>query len=235
MTPAGPPERSRCAAMLIEEPRLSRGRQRDVALVAPFEVDAAASALAEAFVEDPFFRHFVPPEAARRRILPAVMAANLRLTLPEGATWQIAAPEGGIAGAVGALPPGCFPASIGRNLAFLARLLLRPRPWLPGPGAYRRGWPYLAAWDRLHREVREPHWYVFIIGVRPGLQGRGLGRGLMEPILEAADADGVAVYLETQNAANLPFYRAFGFRPGESVAVEGGGPRIRPLLRPASR
>ena len=34
---------------------------------------------------------------------------------------------------------------------------------------------------------------------------------MLQPILDRADADGVACYLETVNAKNVPFYVARGF------------------------
>ena len=59
--------------------------------------------------------------------------------------------------------------------------------------------------------MSEPHWYLWVLGVAPESQHKGIGRALLEPILERAEADHVACYLETQTEGNVAFYRACGF------------------------
>ncbi|PSL20901.1 GNAT family N-acetyltransferase [Shimia abyssi] len=54
-------------------------------------------------------------------------------------------------------------------------------------------------------------WYLSILGVSPEFQGQGLGAGLILPVLEQADAAGVATYLETFTPRNMPFYTRLGF------------------------
>jgi ribosomal protein S18 acetylase RimI-like enzyme len=60
--------------------------------------------------------------------------------------------------------------------------------------------------------IPDGSWYLSILGVAPHLQGRGLGRTLLEPTLSEADRNGVRCYLETYNAASLRFYARLGFR-----------------------
>ena len=61
------------------------------------------------------------------------------------------------------------------------------------------------------RLMTEPHWYLWVLGVDPDAQGRGIGGGLLRPTLERASADGVPCYLETQTESNVAFYRKRGF------------------------
>jgi ribosomal protein S18 acetylase RimI-like enzyme len=42
-----------------------------------------------------------------------------------------------------------------------------------------------------HRDVPPAHWYLMVIGVAPEACGRGLGRALIEPIMNRADATGL--------------------------------------------
>ena len=54
-------------------------------------------------------------------------------------------------------------------------------------------------------------WYLSIIGIHPGAQGRGLGAALLRPTLDETGKQGVAAYLETFTPRNLAFYRKPGF------------------------
>ena len=54
-------------------------------------------------------------------------------------------------------------------------------------------------------------WYLFILGVEPSVQRRGLGGALMRPVLERADIEQLVCYLETENERNVPFYLKHGF------------------------
>lgn len=76
----------------------------------------------------------------------------------------------------------------------------------------------LRAYDRvrsqLHEQcVRKPHAYLFLLGVHPAAQGRGLGRKVIDPMLERADRQGLPCYLETTNERNLSYFDRFGFAP----------------------
>ena len=57
----------------------------------------------------------------------------------------------------------------------------------------------------------EPHFYLWIVGVDPDLQGRGLGAQLLTPTLAHCDATEMPAYLESSNPRNVPFYGRLGF------------------------
>lgn len=87
----------------------------------------------------------------------------------------------------------------------------------------------LGAFDRvrnqLHEQcVAEPHAYLFVMGVHPAAQGRGLGSRVIRPMLERADRQGLVCYLETTNERNLPYFGRFGFEPvlHERIAASDG-------------
>ena len=60
--------------------------------------------------------------------------------------------------------------------------------------------------------VAPDSWYLSILGVLPDHQNRGLGPALVQPVLERADAAGVATYLETFTPRNESFYLRLGYR-----------------------
>lgn len=144
-------------------------------------------------------------------MLERFFASYLRHKIPKGfvhtdnerrgaAIW---APPGqtkpGAAETFGLLRSGAFP----RNL---------PRaPWL------------LAGLLRLDREQpKAEHFYLAALGVDPSAQGRGLGRRLIEPVLEICDTDRVGAYLESSNPANVDFYVRCGFRVTRRVTLPRG-------------
>ncbi|MDG5748561.1 GNAT family N-acetyltransferase [Qipengyuania sp. XHP0207] len=84
-------------------------------------------------------------------------------------------------------------------------------------------------------EARHPtfeHAYLFSIGVRQSARGRGLGRRLIQPVLDACDRTGTAAYLENSNVANEGFYRSCGFEQlGEPIYPEPDSPPLVPMVR----
>jgi ribosomal protein S18 acetylase RimI-like enzyme len=70
--------------------------------------------------------------------------------------------------------------------------------------------------ERAERVVPAGSWYLSIVGVAPQLQGQGLGSTLVRPVLEKADALGVASYLETFTRKNTGFYQRLGYQEASS-------------------
>ncbi len=74
--------------------------------------------------------------------------------------------------------------------------------------------------------IREPHYYLFALGVKKSFQGRGVGRALLGHIITMADNDNVPTYLENSNERNLPVYQKYGFTVLEQQNTPNGGPPI---------
>lgn len=53
--------------------------------------------------------------------------------------------------------------------------------------------------------------YLWFIGVDPKVQGQGKGTALLQKIIAEQEAQGRAIYLETSNPRNFPFYESLGF------------------------
>lgn len=61
--------------------------------------------------------------------------------------------------------------------------------------------------------------------MRRGVQRAGLGTRVLLPVLDRADADGTACYLETSDPANVAFYEWLGFAVrDEAVQLVPDGP-----------
>jgi GNAT superfamily N-acetyltransferase len=169
--------------------------------------------LARAFRDNPLNRSVIGERAARRlRANRAGMRAGLQAAFGPGDVRVVRA-EGRLAGVLVALPPLAYP--------------LRPPPWpvqlrtlwVQGLRVAGRWRGVFEALDRHHPD--EPHWHLALLGVEPALQGRGLGRALLADWLATVDAQPAPAWLETDRAANVPFYEAAGFAVQHELRVRG--------------
>jgi ribosomal protein S18 acetylase RimI-like enzyme len=168
------------------------------------QVPAAAATLARAFHDDPLMVYAIPDAAERARILPEVYWRMVRFGMLAG---EVLATGGAPDGVALWLPPN---AKWTRENMQAAGMLEMPE--LIGADAYQRYREVVGReWQARERDMVGPCWYLFILGVEPRQQRRGLGSSLMRPVLDRADKANVASYLETENERNVPFYKKQGF------------------------
>ena len=188
----------------------------------PEQRSAVVSVLAEAFEHDPMQAWLFPNVKRRMKRLRRFYERDVAVRLEGTATACLSGTR-----AVAFWQP---PAA-GETLPVRSALRLAPCFWsvvAHHPVAAAR---VLAA--VLRQRPEEPHWYLAHLAVRPGDQGRGLGRALLLWGIERADEDGVGTYLETTNPDNLPFYRAAGYSQAGLVRV-AGAPNVWTLWRAPS-
>lgn len=199
--------------------------------IAPLNVDLikrAVTTLTEAFVDDPFYVYLLPSERARRRWLRTYMKATLKMTLRSGHVYAAEGPD--VPGVIVTLAPGQYPPTRRRLYPFVLRMLGAASLGIPAPWRLRALIRALEMVDSAH--LVEPHWYIYELAVSAEHRGRGIGRLLLDKILEQADATFHPVYLETTNEANLGLYRHFGFELVETLRCPGVEPPIWTMLRP---
>ena len=111
-------------------------------------------------------------------------------------------------------PPGTFPLGWRTNtkMGFYMARLLRARIALCARG--------MLFFDRHHPS--EPHWYLQLLGTEPGLQNKGIGSSLIQPVLDRCDREGLRAYLEASKERNVSFYARFGFFVAEELKVPHG-------------
>lgn len=100
-------------------------------------------------------------------------------------------------------------AQLFRNLKFLLYM---------GPSTVFRSLKLLKLKDA-HINDQKPYLYLACIGVMPSGQGKGLAKGLLDPVLTEAENSGRDVYLETANPLNVRIYRKKGFEIIDEVAL----------------
>ena len=210
-----PPAGSRTAMPRrgIESPALKTATAHDVPRL--------ADALAEAFVDDPVYRWMLPGSLRLKARLRAMFTAELeQYGMPQGTVRTTAGGDG----AVITLPPGSW--EMPRSMTLTQALM-----WAR---AFGRRLRLAARVQRAmeERHLREPHYYVRIIGVRTALQGRGIGSSLMQPTLQRADAAGLPTYIEASSERSAGLYERLGFRHIDLLQLPEGGPPLWLMLRP---
>ncbi len=165
---------------------------------------AAAKGLSKAFMKDPLQNYTFPDDAERIEKSPAHFSAALKYGLLFGEVY--ATPNG--EGASIWLKPGGT--EITQERADAAGFTALPDEI--GEDAFERFFSVIGFGDAYHKlDVPEPHWYTMVLGVDPAFQGQGLGRALLQPVIDKAKTEGVSLYLETAQPSNVSFYKKIGF------------------------
>jgi ribosomal protein S18 acetylase RimI-like enzyme len=182
------------------------------------DVRRAADVITDAFATDPFWE-WLFADVARERIARSWVRQLRIVYAPKGHAYI----SDDLAGVALWAPPDAYRMSALQQLR-LAPTYLR----LLGPrrlGDANRGF---AAIERGHPD--EPHWYLSVLAVSPSRQRTGIGRTLVEPMLERADRDGVVAFLETFKPENVPYYERFGFTVSYEETIPGG-PHMWAMVR----
>ena len=180
--------------------------QKNIVSLREENLSAAAESLARAFHDDPLQAYVFPDAAERAARSPAHFAPLLRYGMLFG---EVLTTQDKPLGAVVWLPPETWEVTPERATA----TGLDDLPNVLGEEAAERFFSVLGAIDPYHhRDVPPAHWYVMVVGVAPEARGQGLGRALLEPIMNRADASGLPCYLETAQPNNVAFYEYLGFK-----------------------
>lgn len=179
------------------------------------EADRVAEILAGAFQDDPVYVWFM-----RRGFPLQLLVEQFRGEVEDYLdTGEVYLSEDGGGAALWRPAPGAQPSPlIG---------LLRAMPGLmryTGSGRLHRLWRMIRITEA--RYPRQPHRYLYSVGVEPGQQGRGTGSALVRAGLEACDRDGVPAYLESSKERNVPLYERHGFRVVERLELGRGAPSM---------
>jgi amino acid transporter/GNAT superfamily N-acetyltransferase len=182
-----------------------------------------STVLSDAFVTGEIAEWLVPDLEDRRRIYPAYWAMAVEHALSgAGEVFAGGAPSGVAIWYPAAYgPPNAEPGDVQRRLEAICG-------------------PYAPRFRALHQAMADahpavPHHYLAFVGVRPELQGQGIGTALVRHRLRELDEAGMPSYLEATNRRNLALYVHLGFRPtGSPIALPDNGPKLYPMWRAAS-
>lgn len=189
------------------------------------QISDAGKVLGRAFWDDPAAIYIMPDDAARSEQLTWFMTGAARYGDLFGSAHTTADT---VEGAAIWLPPEETHVTDEK----MSQAGFDELPDRLGEDGYERFGNMFGRMDELHeRDVPEPHWYLFILGVDPPRQGQGLGSAIIQEGLSRADAAGLPCYLETMKARNVPFYEKHGFQVVVDEIIPGGGLRLWTMKR----
>lgn len=190
------------------------------------QIDAAAAAYSRAFMDDPFSVWVTPHPVRREHDLPLFFRMAMRYALRYGGRVEV---SDGRPGAVATwlAPDHPLPTNLGMLRTGLLGLL-----WAGGWSGAGRFFTFGEQLEGLHaRDVKRPHWYLWLLAVDPPFQGKGLGGTLLRSRLQEADRDALPCYLETAKESNVSLYQRFGFEVRREERLGRDGPRFWTMLR----
>jgi ribosomal protein S18 acetylase RimI-like enzyme len=193
------------------------------------EVRPLAAALADGFAGEPVTDWLLPQRRWRRARLRLLFRVELEaLVLPHGGFVFTADDDGnGLVGGCLVLPPDRWrmPKSMD------GRTALR---WLR---VYGRGLGRAIRAQRIMEQHHpdEPHYYIRWLAIRPGLRDHGLGRALLQPVLDRCDSERLAAYIEASSERSAALYERLGFVHQGVYELPDGGPPIWPMRRQSER
>jgi GNAT superfamily N-acetyltransferase len=169
------------------------------------QVADAGAAMARAFFNDALAIYMFPDEDERRRLRPWHFITFIRYGCLFGEVYTTEDRPDGVA--------VCFPpGQVEMPPEKMSEVGFDRAPDMLGVEAWRRFIEVDAFIEQYHsREVREPHWYLALIGVDTLQQQRGIGSALLRRVHIQADEQGLASYLWTVGPQNVPFYQHNGY------------------------
>lgn len=183
------------------------------------DFERLTAVLQGAFASDPVHVWMFPDERSRRRRQARLFRRVLAIYARAGAIWTTE----DLAGASLWEPPREGGPGVVQFLDFLFNVV---PVFGTRAGKVARAMAPLAS---LH--PREPHWYLAILGSDPGRQRSGVGRAVLEPVLERCDRDGMPAYLEASREGNIGYYERYGFELIAPYQLPDG-PSIYRMVRP---
>ncbi|HEU5244384.1 MAG TPA: GNAT family N-acetyltransferase [Gaiellaceae bacterium] len=183
------------------------------------EAGVAAEILGRAFVHDQVLASFFRDERPQPKRLAQYFELECRLVLKGyGEIWL----GDDLLGAAIWRRPGGYPERLRDSLPLVPRYIrLFPREFVRASRAMNKLWAV---------HPREPHWYLFAVGVVPEATCQGRGSALLAPVLQRCDAERLPAYLEASSADNARLYERLGFEPRDEVEMRDDV-RVRPMWR----
>ena len=190
-------------------------RSSEVIDIPRHRLDEAVEVLVQAFEDDPAIHYLLEPSLVsylKSRDALLRFSCLVRLELE----WPLIGVEadGRLAGVLGVTMPGDdrWPDSLKQIYENLGTTT--------GPTVVQR----LEAYSELadSRRPSETHFHVGVVGVRPGAQGRGIGRLLIDAVQAMSETheSSVGVALDTENPASRAFYERCGYHVADEDQIE---------------
>ena len=192
----------------MKMPQVRKAEEKDRATV--------LNTITLAFAGDPLVRWSLPTSDAYLRHFPSMVNASGGGTIDEGTCFITTGGEG----AALWLPPGVSP-----DEEAMSSLMVQAVP-AERQETFAR---ILEAMDSYHPKD-DDCWYLALIGVDTGHQGKGIGAALMKHVTRMLDEHGRLGYLESSNPMNISLYERHGFEVMDEIRI-GDAPVVTPMIR----
>jgi len=195
-----------------------------IATLSKVEINHGADLMARAFATDPLGCYLMPDAQSCQNIMHWYWCEALRHSVPHGHTYTTT-PE--ILGIASWLPPGVQRENFWSQMLLLLQAILRF-----GWQNTHRMVPLSEFTEKLRvRHCPSPHWYLDGLAVAPESQGRGVGKLLLEPVLNLADHEGKPCCLYTSTEGAVRFYQRQGFTVCEEAHFQTAAPPLWFMVR----
>lgn len=195
-------------------------RQRDAGI--------AADILVAAFHDSPLIAYMFPDSARHEKRLRWYFRESVRYAVICGEC-HLAPSRDGVVLWLPPVPPALDVWGLLRSGMILA-------PYMLGQTGFGR----MLEVARLVRQYRDDHapdghWYLSELAVLPSQQGKGIGTGLVIPVLDRLDSEGLSCYVETSNEDAVAFYKRLGFQVAGSYGLPFDSLRCHCMVRHAQQ
>ncbi len=201
------------------------GRDFGYVRVGKAAIKDAASLLSKAFQDDPVFLYFIPDPEIRRAKSRSIFDMLVQYSVANG---EVYASSTSFEAVAVWLPHNRVTMSFWNGLRNGGLSVLLHL----SPACITR---QLNASDEMcatHSALAPyPHKYLYLLGSRPELRGRGYASALMKPVLSALDGEGVQCYLDNTNEENMAMYQHYGFNVVKEYKVPKTDVKIWAMVR----
>ena len=192
------------------------------------QIRLASRTLAEVFQDNPLFGYFIPDASERKCNLHYMFEVMVRYCVMYGEVYTTSKDMEGVALW---LPPDNVEMSMwkmmrsgGLSLYFRFGKEVMPRT--------------MSFMDNVITPIHKNyaafrHWYLYLIGVRSVLQGKGYASALLRPMLARIDQENLPCYLEPLDEIGVSIYRHYGFKVVSETKIPNTNVSIWAMIREA--
>ena len=168
--------------------------------------------LASAFMDDPMYKLLLPEISTRKEKLKAWFDYARRLSLEYGCIFTTSLHYEGVAMWINS-------ENSNKKLNENVRVALQNMKKQWGRKIVEFYFSTGDLVEPFRKQIQEPYWYLFVLGVHPEFQNQGFGTFLMNEMFQLTASDDRPYFLEVVTERTMNFYQKFGFKVMGKVLI----------------